>query len=307
LRPPALYEEGFVAALQWLSSQTWERYQVRVVISGEKPATPISDEFNALLFDCVRELLLNSIKHGEISEVTVSVREENDQLLVSVRDEGQGFDVAATGQQQAASGFGLFSIRERLQALGGDISIESAKGRGTCIQLQVPLSIAALTPPDDRRPNALKPAKVSRNPEEPRLEERNQGVRVLVVDDHTMVRQGLATLINDDERTTVVGEASDGLEAIEATERYQPDVILIDVNMPRMNGIEATREICRRWPNQIVIGLSVQADDTTADLMLKAGAKAFLSKGGNADHLIETIVGLNGQGRVARSVGGAVT
>jgi two-component system, NarL family, response regulator DegU len=128
-----------------------------------------------------------------------------------------------------------------------------------------------------------------------------------VVDDHTMVRQGLATLINDDERTTVVGEASDGLEAIEATERYQPDVILIDVNMPRMNGIEATREICRRWPNQIVIGLSVQADDTTADLMLKAGAKAFLSKGGNADHLIETIVGLNGQGRVARSVGGAVT
>lgn len=287
LRPPALYEEGFVAALHWLGSQTWERHRVRVTIDGEKPTRPISDEFNALLFDCVRELLLNIVKHAGVKEATVSVREEGDRLRVSVRDKGEGFDVEATGRAQSSSGFGLFSIHERLMALGGNTSIETAPGKGTVVRLEVPLAIAALDRPDGR-PAVASPAvsDEERHPADPRP------VRIVVVDDHAMVRQGLSTMIDEDERMSVVGEAADGVEAIEAMETHSPDVILIDVNMPRMNGIEATREICRRSPGTVVIGLSVQDDETTANLMQKPGAKAFLSKGGSADRMIATIVEL---------------
>ncbi len=183
--------------------------------------------------------------------------------------------------------------------MGGMISVESGPGKGTHIRIEVPLSVAALRPADHKQigpdlsviaPLRAEPEK----PENPRPTDQRQ-IRTLVVDDHAMVRQGLATMISEDDRMTVVAEASDGIEAIEAVEKHQPDVILIDVNMPRMNGIEATREICRRWPESIVIGLSVQDDQTTANLMRRAGAKAFLSKGGNADQMIGTIVTLRAE------------
>lgn len=286
LRPPALYEEGFVAALHWLASETRDLHRVQVNITGTEPTERISDEFNALLFDCVRELLLNIVKYAGVKEATVSVREEGNCLRVEIEDEGRGFDVDAAAHEKSSSGFGLFSIRERLLALGGDISIESNKGKGTHIQLEVPLSIAA----SGRLADMSTPVE-ARKKEPPRRIE-HQAVRILIVDDHAMVRQGLATIIGEDERLTVVGEASNGLDAIEVMEKNQPDVVLIDVNMPRMNGIEATREICRRWPESIVIGLSVQSDETTANLMRTAGAKAFLSKDGDADHLIATIIAL---------------
>lgn len=64
LRPPALYEGGFVAALHWLASQTWERHRVWITIQGEEPANPIGDETNALLFDCLREVVFNLVKHA---------------------------------------------------------------------------------------------------------------------------------------------------------------------------------------------------------------------------------------------------
>jgi len=114
----------------------------------------------------------------------------------------------------------------------------------------------------------------------------------MVVDDHAMVRQGLATLLSEDERLEVIGEATDGLAAIEAVEHQQPEAMLLDLNMPRMNGIEATREIHRRRPEIIIIGLSVQDDDATAKAIRDAGAAAFLPKAGDADRMIATIVEL---------------
>lgn len=107
-----------------------------------------------------------------------------------------------------------------------------------------------------------------------------------------MVRQGLATILAENEHLEVVAQAADGIEAVAAAEQHRPNVILIDVNMPRMNGIEATREIHRRWPEIILIGLSVQDDEATAKAMLDAGAAAFLPKTGDSDQLLATITAL---------------
>lgn len=125
------------------------------------------------------------------------------------------------------------------------------------------------------------------------LATRAAGVRVLVVDDHTLVRNGIVTILNLDDRIEVIGEASDGAEAIAAVQRHQPDVVLMDVNMPGMNGIKATQEICRRWPGTIVVGLSMQSkDDGPARAMSHAGAAAFLSKSADSEKMIETILRL---------------
>ncbi len=286
LRPPALYEEGFVAALHWLASRTLERHHIEVKIEGVEPTASISDAFNALLFDCVRELILNAVKHAGVDEVSVLVQDEKGLLRVTVEDKGKGFDLEATRQGHTHSGFGLFSIRERLLALGGDVSIDSAPEEGTRVQLEVPLTTTTAHQAKSTRIAAQAPLALAPK------HSLGTAIRVLLVDDHAVVRQGLAAMIEEDDRMLVVGEASDGVEAIDAVERLQPDVTLIDVNMPRMNGIVATREICRRWPRSIIIGLSVQDDQTTASLMCTAGAKAFLSKSESADRMIATIISL---------------
>jgi PAS domain S-box-containing protein len=289
LRPPALYEDSVVAALHWLASEMKERHQLLVLIEGGEMTVPVSDDVKALLFDAIRELLLNVVKYAEVREAAVRVWEEDESLCVMVEDGGAGFDVAAASQSRASGGFGLFSIRERLAALGGRISVESVPGDGTRISLEVPL-LPALADGPEVLPDKL----VQQVRGDPPAERGERRIRILVVDDHAMVRQGLATLLDEDERLVVVGEAADGVEAIEAVEQHRPDVMLVDLNMPRMNGIEATREVHRRWPETIIIGLSVQDDDITARAIMAAGAAAFLSKAGDSDRMIATIVDLAG-------------
>jgi DNA-binding NarL/FixJ family response regulator len=116
-------------------------------------------------------------------------------------------------------------------------------------------------------------------------------VCVLVVDDQEMVREGLLNVLSKDVRL-VVGDARDGVQALKAFELQQPDVVLMDVNMPQMNGVETAREIHRRWPQTAIIGLSVSEDDATAQAMIEAGASAFMPKSGSSAKLIKTIVDL---------------
>jgi len=103
-------------------------------------------------------------------------------------------------------------------------------------------------------------------------------IRVLLVDDHAMVRQGLRSLLEAYEDVDIVGEASDGEEALSTIEEMRPRVVVMDINMPKKNGIEATTEIKARWPETVVIGLSVNPGGANSRAMQKAGATLLLTK-----------------------------
>jgi DNA-binding NarL/FixJ family response regulator len=118
---------------------------------------------------------------------------------------------------------------------------------------------------------------------------RSQGIRILLVDDHALVRQGIRGLLEVHADLQVVGEAQNGLEAIEYTRTLHPDIIVMDVNMPKLNGIEATRRIVEEWPEVQIIGLSVQEDEHIQKIMLEAGAVRFLTKNGVANELVDGI------------------
>jgi CheY-like chemotaxis protein len=116
-------------------------------------------------------------------------------------------------------------------------------------------------------------------------------IRVLLVDDHSVVRQALAHLLNEAADIEVVGEAPDGQTAIDLARELVPDVVTMDISMPGMNGIEATRRIHAEFPAVRVIGLSMFSEDERAEEMHRAGAAAYLTKSGPADALLAAIRG----------------
>ena len=121
------------------------------------------------------------------------------------------------------------------------------------------------------------------------VERTPQTVRVLVVDDHRLLRQELRNILRFYREFTVVGEAVDGVQAYELAQELQPDVILMDVHMPHMNGIEATRRIKAMLPQVIVIGLSVNTSVAASAEMYAAGASGYLGKDTAPENLYKAI------------------
>lgn len=106
----------------------------------------------------------------------------------------------------------------------------------------------------------------------------NRPVRVVIVEDHALVRQGFRRLLEDSSAIAVVGEGGTGLEAVELAEKLQPDVMLLDMAMPELNGIEAAEEIARQWPRIKLVVLSMYSDEAYVRQALRVGVKGYLLK-----------------------------
>jgi DNA-binding NarL/FixJ family response regulator len=124
-------------------------------------------------------------------------------------------------------------------------------------------------------------------------------IRVLLADDHELLRAGLVGLLEEEPDMEVVGEAGDGQTAVELAQRTDPDVVLMDITMPLVNGIEATRRIMRLMPRVQVIALSMHDRDSMAGAMCKAGAAAYVSKDDCCNVLVQTIRSLPKPPRVS--------
>ena len=212
-------------------------------------------------------------------------RIDDDHIQIVVSDKGVGFDLTSlVPAENRETGLGLFSIRERLEHVGGQFTVDSTPGRGTRVTLVAPM-------PRDRDAHeavAARPleAIVSAPPATSSIGRR---IRVLLVDDHTIVRKGLMGLLKQEDDIDVVAEAGNGREAIELAHRLHPNVVVMDLSLPGVNGVEATRRITAELPEIQVIGLSMYEEAFQADAMLGAGAKAYLSKVGPLPALIAAI------------------
>jgi signal transduction histidine kinase len=145
LSPPVLRDYGLAAALKWLSEYMHKLSMTVMVHVPESSEFRLPEDQAVLLFQSVRELLINCYKYAGTSRATVLLEQREGQLRIEVRDEGVGFDpIAATPAEVPAGGgsskFGLFSIRERMTALGGSFDMRSAPGQGTTATLILPVS-----------------------------------------------------------------------------------------------------------------------------------------------------------------------
>ena len=283
LSPPTLRRGGLPPALAWLSG--WMKEKHRLTMRLHTPATPLPtlpEDLAGLLYQAVRELLFNVVKHAQTPAADVTLAQVGATMQVTVADAGIGFDPS----RLRLRGFGLLSIRERLELLGGRLDIASTPGQGSQFTLWVPLQSAGREFPDSTA------ASVPPSPA-PRVAPpaARRKLRILLVDDHAMVRKGFTRLLSFEPDLEVVGEAADGQAAVELAYQLQPDVVTIDVNLPVLDGIEATRQIRAQCPAVRVIGLSLFDRTEQARAMLEAGAAACVTKGGPVEELLTAIRG----------------
>ncbi|MEN6498428.1 MAG: response regulator [Thermoguttaceae bacterium] len=286
LSPPVLYDRGLVGGLEWLARQTQDTHRLSVTLEAAPEAEPEELDTRVLLFQAVRELLLNIVKHAQATRVRIELKRQGEERLsLCVADDGVGFDATELQRQEKPGGFGLFSIRERLELVDGRLEIDSAPGQGACMRIDIPRR----SPPGRPAVEVLgRPEVAAGRPTE--APGRPGRIRVLLADDHAILRQGLAGLLREHAELEVVGEAADGQQAVDLMLDTCPDVVLMDISMPVMSGIEATRRIVEARPQTRVIGLSMHEADDMAVAICKAGAVGYVHKAAGADALLSAIL-----------------
>src|SRR3954469_1320706 len=296
LFPPVLQRAGLPAALTWLVSWTREKYKLNVQIDADPDADTARKDVRTLLFESVRELLFNAFKHAHAERVTLTLRlDRDDQLCITVSDDGVGFAAPALDSRSETGqvGWGLFSIRDRLTLLGGRVDIDSAPGRGTRVHLFAPRS--ASQGRTSRAGDGGRPAKELAGTRDGHRAYPG-ALRILIADDHAAVRNALREMLHQWPQLSVVGDAANGVEAIAAALTLQPDVILMDMAMPQMDGVEATARIHAEMPDVQVLGLSMHASSETVHAIEHAGGVGFFVKGADTQRLIDHLLVIHASG-----------
>jgi PAS domain S-box-containing protein len=290
LSPPILLQGDFVAALEWLARWMHDKHGIEVNLIARAKIAHLEEDAILLLFQAARELLFNVVKHAGVKNAYIELNQLDGHVSLAVEDKGVGFDqnkLALRGGQ--SSGTGLFGISERLSYIGGRIEIQSAPGRGSRFRVMVPISeanteadqgandkMAQISVAISAQPHS-KPAGVEKK------------IRIALVDDHMVVRQGLAGLLRAEPDIEIIGEASDGQSAVSLARELRPNVMLMDISLPGMDGIQATQIIHKELPEVCVIGLSMFMEGEQQAAMREAGAVNYLTKTGPSEALIDAI------------------
>lgn len=290
LVPPVSLSEQLPDALQWLANDMREKQGLRLCAEIDDSIGFVSETTGVLLFTAARELLMNVIEHAGIVEAELELIRENEGVNLVVRDHGDGFDPTRT-PAAGRDGFGLLSIEERVRLVGGHFAMHAAPGQGVEVRIGIPDATKGEGSRQTVFPSEIEPATI----EDALARAGNNAIRIVIADDHTVVREALCTLLSEVEGLEVAAECSNGREAVDQALLLCPAVVIMDVNMPVMDGVEATRLIKAQSPGIKVIGLSVYSEAEGGDQMRAAGADAYVSKTAPPEDLIEQIFLLSGE------------
>lgn len=228
------------------------KVNVRFRIIGEEYM--VSKQSKMTLYRSLQESLTNAVRHGHSTEIIVSLYFEPQQIRLDVQDNG-------CGVEEWKDGFGLTTMKERVGQLQGRSVVYSKKGEGTLISCVLP-KLVQLS---------------------------NERIRLCIVDDYSFIRESLHTILDAQEDLQVVGMAEDGEQAVELCESLNPDLVLMDLEMPNLDGIRATKIIKGKYPDIRVLILSTFQDIERAKEIIRSGADGYLLKSIESRELVESI------------------
>lgn len=278
LRPMVLDDSGLATTLRlWIDSlggEGWEIGYEEALGDERLPA-----EIETVLYRVAQEALTNVRKHARSTRVRVTLRRLDASVYLEVRDWGRGFDGAVSPEGGApGERVGLCGMQERVALLGGEFRIHSRVGAGTSVVAEIPLLHAIPACEEPSPPRETSPGRR----------------RLVVADDQAVVRDGLRTMLAGEPDFEVVGEATDGREAFELCRSLQPDLVLMDVRMPRMDGLSATRAIKSAGCATSILMLSTYENPDYLFEAVQAGASGYVIKDAPRRELIGAIRGALG-------------
>ncbi|MDZ7722673.1 MAG: PAS domain S-box protein [candidate division KSB1 bacterium] len=140
LSPPVLYEMGLAAAIEWLAGEFSDRYDLDIIVDARNEIPSLHEDVRNVLFQSVRELCNNIVKHAQAENVKISLEQKKGKIIIIIRDNGVGFNPDQL-EQHESGGFGLFNIKDRMAYLDGSVDINSEPDKGTVVTLSVPTSV----------------------------------------------------------------------------------------------------------------------------------------------------------------------
>lgn len=245
---------SLIQSLQNLGAEFQEHAQVNVSFRAYGEEYELSRQAKIAFIRCLQESLTNAVRHGQGTEIIVSLQFEQQYTRLEVQDNGKG-------NVEWQEGFGMNAMKERAMNLQGQLSVYTKPDEGMLVTCTVP-----------------------------RQTEIKDGlIRLLIVDDQPFVRESLRTLLDRYEDLNVVGLAENGNQAIDLCGRLQPHVILMDLDMQQMDGVEATKKIKQQWPHIRILIFTTFQDTKQALESLRNGADGFLLKSIETLELANTI------------------
>jgi len=270
MRTAVLDDLGLVASLEDLCRQFSERYpNISWSFKDSRLPTSIPPEVATCLYRVAQEGLQNKAKHSHAKFVSVRLGLKKGAVVLTIRDDGVGFDPKAV---KGRGGLGLISMKERAHLVNGKLTITSRLGRGTQLDLEVPLPVEQLV----QRP------------------------RVLLADDHPVILEDIRAVLAP--KYEIIETVADGRTLVEAALRLKPDLIVVDITMPLLNGIDAAVQIKRSLPDMKLLFVTMHASTAYLKAAFEAGGTGYVLKSGLREELPDAVQRVVG-GRIYVSPG----
>ena len=285
LAPPDLEAAGLAESLRRYAVLAGRAHGVPVTFTaGDLPA--LGSRAETALYRVAQEALHNALRHAGASGVRVALAKAPRQVVLEVSDDGHGF-----APEAPSGGLGLASMRERAAAVGAALTIRSGK-TGTVVRMTVPRQgWAGQDWAGQDWAGQTGPVRLGRSHGVRYAGRRpmTQPISVLIVDDHPVVRRGLRALLEVQDGIEVTGEAGDGATALALAAERAPDVILLDLKLPGMDGIAVLGELRTRNNPARVLVLTSATEPASASLAVRSGAAGMLYKDVDPDALVRAI------------------
>lgn len=290
LHPPMLDDLGLRSALGWYVEGFTKRSKIDVDLDIPDTIPRLSKDKEIAIFRVVQECLSNVLRHSGSPTACIRADAQNGHFRLSVEDSGRGF--AAKPQRslkpdKVTLGVGILGMRERLQQLGGFLDVDS-KPAGTKITAGVPLEVEAERSADPLRfgeATAFATGEVS--PEEG--QEPIPRRRILIADDHELMRRGINNLLAGEADLEVCGEATDGFETIVKTGQLRPDLVILDLSIPKLGGFAVAQQIHQQHPSTKILVFTNHAYSPVKNLIQTLGCEGFVSKARASTDLIRGV------------------
>jgi two-component system, chemotaxis family, CheB/CheR fusion protein len=292
LHPPLLDELGLSSALHWYAQGFESRTGIRVTVDVPSDLMRLSPETEVTLFRVVQESLTNIHRYANSPTAIIRVNVDAEEMTLEIIDHGKGMEVNAVAPESFSAerpGVGIQGMRERMRQLAGRLELVSVPNRGTRVIATLPIEGLV----HEEAPAADSAASQT----SAELEAQTApSARVLIADDHEIMRQGVRTLLASEVNWEICGEAVNGREAVEKTAQLSPDLVILDLSMPVLDGLAALREITAKRPSAKILVLTVHDSESIIHEIFTAGAHGCLLKSQTAKDLVRAVkMVLNGQ------------